>query len=112
MSACQGCASLLRERDSARAHADEIRVVAKQQRARAEEAESDLAAAQTLALATFRKKDERADRLAEALRFIESASLFHPDAAWPDELKAALRSIGKMAHEALLTPTPPAKETT
>ena len=53
--------------------------------------------------------EQRAVRLGETLGFIESAALFHPDAAWPDELKAQLRRIGKMAaHDAALTPPPPA----
>jgi hypothetical protein len=40
-------------------------------------------------------------RASEALGFIESAALFHPEQAWPDELKAQLRRIGKISHEAL-----------
>lgn len=60
-------------------------------------------------LATHARRLEEARA---ALGFIESAALFHPDQAWPDEMKEQLRRIGKMAHEALarLSPPPPRRE--
>lgn len=52
--------------------------------------------------------EQRVAGLVETMGFIESAALFHPEQAWPDELKAQLRRIGKMAHDAALTPPQPA----
>jgi len=53
--------------------------------------------------------EQRLEETRAALGFIESAALFHPGQAWPDEMKAQLRRIGKLAHEALarLAPPPP-----
>jgi hypothetical protein len=48
--------------------------------------------------------EQRGRAYEEALGFIESAALFHPNHVWPDEMRGQLRRIGKLAHDALSAP--------
>lgn len=47
---------------------------------------------------TIAQQAEEIKRLQAALDEIEARVLFHPDQVRPDELKAQLRAIGKLAH--------------